>query len=383
MMADFLNKTFSESVVVDDILDLTVADGALSDTSVKSKRGKNKKQLQDEVIELKKKVARLTKKNLQLTDQVNSYKLKVKKLKNTLLTMEAKGAGVGAKDLIVEKDNIGDGEGSSSLTSNSVVAVSSLHGNTPSAATCPPSQGTASSPMQTNPSAEGTTPPSPSNAGLSPQGMASYPTQSNPSTSAAPSSPHVPSNRNSGVSPQQSHQNNNSMHIDTSDAETLILGDSLLNGLWHTFKRSRTRVNSFPGIRAEQLAQLVLDTDCNQNIRLVVIHVGSNNLRSMSADYILGEIWNVVDAVKITFPNAKIVVSGIIMRRDESFKRISRLNSDIEWMCNRINIGFLDGNSLQLTRYLHNDGIHLLGQGKRLFGSFLKNTFSLLLTLGL
>jgi hypothetical protein len=58
------------------------------------------------------------------------------------------------------------------------------------------------------------------------------------------------------------------------DAECLVLGDSVI----HNVEADHLRVQCFPGIRTEQLQQVMESRDLGSPEN-VVIHVGTNDLR--------------------------------------------------------------------------------------------------------
>jgi elongation factor P hydroxylase len=67
----------------------------------------------------------------------------------------------------------------------------------------------------------------------------------------------------------------------------------------------------------------------------LVIHVGTNDLkRSVNLDYVMGEVYSVVNKAKVKFPQSKIVLSGgtaanrCVMAAHWGVKRQIRLESE-------------------------------------------------------
>ena len=66
---------------------------------------------------------------------------------------------------------------------------------------------------------------------------------------------------------------------------------------------------------------------------------------------------------KKKFPNCRLVLSGVLRRRDVSWRRIGALNNRLDWVANALGLNFVDPNC-DFAR----DGLHLNGTGKRWLG---------------
>ena len=76
------------------------------------------------------------------------------------------------------------------------------------------------------------------------------------------------------------------------------------------------RVECFPGIRADQLRRVIENRDLG-NSDAVVIHVGTNDVRrSRNLDYIMGEVYDLVNTAKAKFPGSKLVLSGVLRSKE-------------------------------------------------------------------
>jgi len=63
----------------------------------------------------------------------------------------------------------------------------------------------------------------------------------------------------------------------------------------------------------------------------VIIHVGTNNLRrNRNLDYVMGDAYNLVNMAKTKFSTSRVVLSGMLQRRDMSWHHIGAVNSRYE-----------------------------------------------------
>lgn len=371
-MDNVLDGTFDESLVGNDLNDAAVEE-AVANLSVTSKK-KTKAQLQAEVVKLRCKVSKLNKRNRRLTDQLFSCQ---SKLSNVLKSSNKKSRN--DSDCTKDLCNVSV----SPSRANCIVPSLLSCVNNPQGDEIVLSNLSSVQCTKTVPSASlnGTKSPESNSDNISYPGVVNDGDVVNDLIGLSDLSQNgcnsfvepltgilnplltdtVSVARNSGLSepvnlvPKSSCNERFDEYqrtIISENSEAIVLGDSLLKGLWHVLRGMKTKVNCFPGISVEQLCDLLNVTESNEGVRLVVLHVGSNNLRNTQLDYIVGELWNVVEQTKKVFPRAKIVISAVLMRRDVPFRRVSLLNREIAWMCGRLNIGFIDCNSLGLSQCL-------------------------------
>jgi hypothetical protein len=94
----------------------------------------------------------------------------------------------------------------------------------------------------------------------------------------------------------------------------LFVGDSIVRNVGTG--QINLMVECFPGIRTEQLHR-VLDSRDLGTPDTVVIHVGTNDLkRCVNLDYVMGEVYSLVNTAKVKFPQSKIVLSGVLRLTD-------------------------------------------------------------------
>jgi len=99
----------------------------------------------------------------------------------------------------------------------------------------------------------------------------------------------------------------------------------------------------------------------------VIIHVGTNDLKTKrTLDFVMREVYALVSEKKL--PNCRLVLSGVLRRRDVSWRRIGALNDRFDWVANALVFTFVDPNSWIEDGDFARDGLHLNGRGKRRLG---------------
>ena len=117
--------------------------------------------------------------------------------------------------------------------------------------------------------------------------------------------------------------------------QSLVVGDL-------TIRNVGIGQNNMMGIRTGQLHR-VLDNRDLGTTNTVVIHVGTNNLkRSANLDYVMGEVYSLVNTANVKFPQSKIVQSGVLWRTDVAWRRIGALNDRYDWIAKTLGITFVD-----------------------------------------
>lgn len=102
--------------------------------------------------------------------------------------------------------------------------------------------------------------------------------------------------------------------------------------------------------------------------------MGTNDIqRGIFAEEIMGDTLDLVDTIKSQSPTTKIVISGILHRRDINDRRINRINEELDWLCSVRNCLMLHGNSWIGSMDLASDGVHLNRRGADKLGQLLVN----------
>ena len=127
------------------------------------------------------------------------------------------------------------------------------------------------------------------------------------------------------------------------------------------------RVERFPGIRADQLRRVIENRDLG-NSEALVIHVGTNDVRSGNLDYIMGEVYDLVNTAKAKFPGSRLVLSGVLRSNGVNWWRVRAANDRLEWVAKNLGATFIDPNSWVDDWDFSRDGLHLNRRGARQLG---------------
>ena len=161
--------------------------------------------------------------------------------------------------------------------------------------------------------------------------------------------------------------NKDSMDTNHKEVKCMVVGDSLVRNVGVEY--ADMKVECFPGIKTDQLHR-VLERRELDSAETLIIHVGTNDLRSTrNLDHIMGEAYELVTNVKKKLPNCKLLLSGVLRRRDVSWKRIGALNDRLDWVANAVGLMFVDPNSWIEDDDFSGDGVHLNPRGKRHLGN--------------
>jgi len=124
-------------------------------------------------------------------------------------------------------------------------------------------------------------------------------------------------------------------------------------------------VECFPGIRTEKLHR-VLDNRDLGTPDTVIIHVGANDLkRSINLDYVMSQVYSLVNTAKGKFPQSKIVLSGALRRTNVAWRRIRTLNDRYDWIAKTLGVTFVDPNSWLEDWDFATGGLHINRRGAR------------------
>ena len=85
-------------------------------------------------------------------------------------------------------------------------------------------------------------------------------------------------------------------------------------------------------------------------------------------DFVMGDVYASVSTAKKKLPNCRRILSGVLRRRDMSWRRIGALNDRFDWAANALGLTFVDPNSCRGDGDFARDGLHLNGRGRRLLG---------------
>lgn len=160
---------------------------------------------------------------------------------------------------------------------------------------------------------------------------------------------------------------NNSDIVRGISDRVLILGDSL-------FKYSASYVASsgfkswyFPGVRFEQLADIV-EGYVGGGRDLVFVHVGTHNIYDASPEIFRWKFDRLVNCLRDKFNGAKFIFNGIVYRRDVDFRRIDWANDILSRVCSQYGCTFKNPNSYLNCKDLGRNGINLNRSGSYKLG---------------
>jgi hypothetical protein len=101
----------------------------------------------------------------------------------------------------------------------------------------------------------------------------------------------------------------------------------------------------------------------------VVIHVGTNDVRrSRNLDYIVGEVYDLMNMAKAKFPDSILVLSGVLRSKGVRWRCIGVANNRLEWVARNLGATFIDPNSWIRDVDFGRGGLHLNRNGARQLG---------------
>jgi hypothetical protein len=98
----------------------------------------------------------------------------------------------------------------------------------------------------------------------------------------------------------------------------------------------------------------------------VVIHAGTNDLKqSINLDYVMGEVYWLVNTAKSKFPQSKIALNGVLRQTDVTWRRIGALNDRYDWIAKTLGVTFVNPNSWMEDWDFVMDRLHINKRGAR------------------
>jgi len=108
---------------------------------------------------------------------------------------------------------------------------------------------------------------------------------------------------------------------------------------------SDMKMECLQGIRMEKMHTVIENRDQGSPYT-VIIHVGTNDLRrNRNLNYVMGDVYNLVNTAKTKFSTSRVVLSGVLQRRDTSWRHIGAVNSRYELVAKTLGVTFVDPNS--------------------------------------
>ena len=118
------------------------------------------------------------------------------------------------------------------------------------------------------------------------------------------------------------------------------------------------RFECFPGIRSDQLRRVMENEDLGHS-DFLVIHVGTNDVRRpRNLDYIMGELYDIVNAAKAKFPGSRLVLIGALISKGVNWRRVGAANDSLKLVARPLGATFVDPNSWIRDEDFGRDGLY-------------------------
>lgn len=140
-----------------------------------------------------------------------------------------------------------------------------------------------------------------------------------------------------------------------------VVGDSIIKhvkGYQLTNKDNKVVVKTFPGAKTDCMKHYIIPT-LKQKPDLVIIHCGTNDLKTKEPEEISKNVVALARSVNETNQNTGVIVSGIVQRGDDLNQKVMKVNEILEHQCNECNIGFLDNSGIDPGKHLNGSKLHL------------------------
>ena len=147
-----------------------------------------------------------------------------------------------------------------------------------------------------------------------------------------------------------------------------IHGKSLGRAVGH-----RVVVKPFPGATTKAMKDYL-----KPNLELrpdqVVLHVGTNDLKAKTPQTVVEAIVDLARQIEIS-SEAKIVVSGLVTRKDKFKNNVSDVNKYLKKFCRQNEWSFIEHHNID-EKGLNQGGLHLNSAGNRRFFENFRNSLS-------
>jgi hypothetical protein len=127
------------------------------------------------------------------------------------------------------------------------------------------------------------------------------------------------------------------------------------------------KVECSPGIRTEQIQRVIERRELGSPDS-VVIHLRTNDIRNRNFDYVMGDVYVLVNTAKTKFSASRVVLSGVLRREGVSWRRIGAVNGRLEWVAKTLGVTSVDPNSWVDDWDFSRHGLHIKRRGARHLG---------------
>ena len=210
----------------------------------------------------------------------------------------------------------------------------------------------------------------------------------NPNLTNLLSTPY-PSNPTTSKTRVLDNQTENDAEIGASAAQTdasknlegpiVIIGDSIIKDIIpEKLSRKPVKKYKFAGKTAEEISEQLDSIQLQENPSHVIIHAGTNNLRTDTAKTCATKIGKLANHIKVKFdPQSKVGISGLTIRKDcDLDEKLNQTNKDLRSFCIRQGHTFINNANINSSA-LNSSKLHLNPKGTAYlavnFINFLRN----------
>jgi hypothetical protein len=165
-----------------------------------------------------------------------------------------------------------------------------------------------------------------------------------------------------------------------SSTSTIVLGDSIVKHLtsWKMSEstKSAVKINSFPGACVEDMYHFMVPSLKNiSKPANVILHVGTNDLRSNESSVVADSIIDLARHIEDTYPQVNVSISELTVRcdNDDLDKSTHEVNKKIKKYCKQSGRTLIKHKDIDLT-CLNKSKLHLNKKGVAILANDLTKT---------
>lgn len=168
--------------------------------------------------------------------------------------------------------------------------------------------------------------------------------------------------QNDNVTKRKSRGNKTQNRNDNVNKQVVaVIGDSMIKhvkGYKLSNKDKKVVVKTFPGAKTNCM-QHYLKPTLEQKPDMLILHCGTNDLKSKEPEEITDNIIKLATSVSNESENTIVVVSGIVPRGDNLNTKVVEVNEILKRKCDECNIGYIDNSNIDPREHLNKSRLHL------------------------
>ena len=165
-----------------------------------------------------------------------------------------------------------------------------------------------------------------------------------------------------------------------SSTKSLVISDSIFQKLTDEMLDESCEIFSISGANTDDITKTILDSEPNDEIKNVYIHVGVNDSKSGPKDDAKGKARQLIIAANQTYKNAICYVSGVLPQRNNKNRtNINKYNDVLERICEETAAVYIDlsesvtsKTSNRINNNLYRDDIHPNSSGAKELSKVIK-----------